>query len=108
MRCEVREGIFEAAIDDERLLKRITIGFDFKFIISEDADAAGGDLKLVNPVGGGTFSLNFKATADKLRKNERTFRVLDTFQMVRDDQGCDEAWQRANFVYPMTGRSRSR
>lgn len=103
MRCEIRDGIAKSSFPIDLPLSTVWVGFDFILTMTEDNDATAGKLKFVNPVSGGSFSLDLGASSEKSRINERTFRVVDSLQRISEEGGCDAESQRKNFVYPITG-----
>lgn len=104
MRCEIQKGVEAATFPRDVHLHQVAVGFDFVFTIQEDANANAGTLKFFNPVSGGGFKLDFDAGTSASRKNTRSFRVVDRLHNFAKEPGCDEASQRANFAYPITGR----
>lgn len=103
MRCEIKHGSTMSTFPPDVRLSQVSVGFDFTFQILEESNAGDGKLKFVNPVSGGSFSLDFAAAVEKDRNNTRTFRVVDTLERIATDD-CSPEWERANFVYPIAGR----
>src|SRR5262249_51483440 len=103
VRCEAKEGleaVLKAASQDatrrkhvEKIIAGTTIGFEFKFKMSEDNKAAGGLLTFTRDGAkpGESFeltvdaNLNGETAADKsVRRNTRIFRVIDDLNELKD------------------------
>jgi hypothetical protein len=103
LRCEARAGIIAANLP-QSILDNTYIGFDFTFDITEINKATSGFLGFTNPVSGGKFLLDFNGGVDKTRQAERFFRVVQLFAELRNDENCRHDTQRANLIYPITGK----
>jgi hypothetical protein len=101
--CEAKEGI-----DGEGLsalsLKNTYIGFDFSFDMEEKNNAKNGSFEFLDPFGRGSFSLKLSGGVEKTRKNVRFFRVVESFQTIKDYKDCFVDTARANLIYPIAGK----
>lgn len=103
IRCEARQGIFDAGIDNHPDLSSSTIGFDFNFKITETSGLTDGSLSFMSPAHGGSLTVGLRGGVSKSRVNERIFRVVDNLYDLKRDQSCEPDRLRANFIYPMAG-----
>jgi hypothetical protein len=124
IRCEAKEGM-EAALQRateqsalrrahvERIVRLSTIGYDFKFTMSEDNRIAVNELtfeKAASRPGDG-FKLTLladlngdqKTANDNARVNTRIFRVIDKLEDLHKARCNRVATTRANLIYPITG-----
>lgn len=102
-RCEAKQGIFDAGIENHEDLSKTTIGFDFTFRMTEKNQMTEGKLSFLSPAHGGSLTLGLRGGADKLRHNERVFRVVDNLADLKNDASCKPENLRENFLYPMAG-----
>jgi hypothetical protein len=103
LRCEAREGVLREKLPP-KALANIVIGFDFSFDITETNKAENGALEFIHPyLGGGSFALDINGKAEKSRNNVRFFRIIDTFQGLKDYKFCNEEVESANPAYPISG-----
>jgi hypothetical protein len=116
IRCEVREGLQKYLVEArdplhaQNIIAASTIGYDFTFEITEHNNKGAEDGKLFfkrpsfkNADKG--FSLDLTAKAEKIRKNTRKFRIVESLgELTNGSNGskCDKAYH-ANWVYPITG-----
>jgi hypothetical protein len=96
---------------DETLVKNIVqgtiIGYDFVFEITEtnNAGTAGDPGSLAfkrKGTGSNLLKLDLTASAEKTRKNTRSFRIIEDLNKLYDAK-CPREAMRANWVYPITG-----
>lgn len=104
MRCEIREAVNKLSSADNVELEGTVVGFDFVLKMTEENKATAGKLSFADPLARGKFTLDLTGSAEKERFNERRFRVVDNMYKLSLEENCSEQEQRANFVYPITGR----
>lgn len=103
LRCEISEGVKALSVTSTAELKGTMIGFDFVFKMTENNNATAGKISLLDPFSRGQFTMDITGSAQKERHNERRFRMVDDMLTLRDEEGCSEADQRSNFIYPIAG-----
>ncbi len=103
IRCEAREGIMRETLSAAGL-KNIYIGMDFSFDMEEKNDAKNGSLEFSDPFGRGSFSLTLNGGVEKARQTERFFRVVESFQELKDYKLCSADGAQPNLIYPTSGR----
>jgi hypothetical protein len=123
IRCEAKDGIEDALAKAssqgdyqrrhvERIIKVTTIGYDFTFIMGEDNAAAVTELSFAKGYPPNANSDNFKLTLNaswdnggnqNMRKNTRTFRVIDRLQDLHSENCIGANTAQANLLYPITG-----
>ena len=104
-------GLSDAAIERISGYVRSSIGYSFKFQITENNDN-GIDTAFRMPFTGGIFSLGISAGSSLERVGSREFTITEEFINYRDlnchtspDTGeTFEAKDRSNMLYPITGR----
>lgn len=105
IRCEAQEGLRSFADTDphgRKIIVGTTIGYDFRFDVTEINDASGGELDFRRPGANSNFLLDLNASALKKRQNVRTFRVVEDLTEV-EKADCSKEAVRANWIYPITG-----
>jgi hypothetical protein len=122
IRCEAKEGIEEALAKAssqgdyqrrhvERIIKVTTIGYDFKFVMTEDNAAAVTELSFEKGYStkGDGFKLTLNAgwdnggASDGMRRNTRIFRVIDRLQDLHRENCVGANAAQANLLHPITG-----
>jgi hypothetical protein len=126
IRCEAKDGLEEALAKAaslgeasrkhaERIVSVSTIGFEFKFVMSEDNSAVVSELTFERPsAGGDLFKLTLvgsiaadPAVSDKTNKlsrtNIRTFRVIDKLEDLHKAHCGRVKGTEPNPIYPITG-----
>lgn len=84
------------------------IGYRFTFNIMEKNNATVG-AGFSDALTRGAVTLGISGTNQRWRGNERSFRVIDTFEklaMTIDNKYCNMASRQADYAYPITGRLR--
>ena len=101
IRCEAQQAIFEHAPDPA--FNKGAIGYIFNFDILEH-NQAGMDLSFKQPfISGGEFDLTLTgAKADLLRRADRRFTIVDTFEELKRAD-CSDELLRSRFKYPIAG-----
>ena len=105
IRCEAQEGLrsFDPADSAARkIIAGTTIGFDFKFDVTEINDLLDGELDFQRPGATSLLKLDVNASVLRKRQNVRTFRVVEELKEV-EKADCSKEAKRANWVYPITG-----
>jgi hypothetical protein len=99
--CEAQQAILEHA--PEPAFNKGAIGYIFDFDIIEH-NQAGLDVAFSQPfISGGAFDLTLTgAKADLLRRAERRFTIVDTFEELKRAD-CSEELRRSRFKYPIAG-----
>jgi hypothetical protein len=114
VRCEAKAGLdrFKDRRNQEQITQIInatSIGYDFKFVMSEHNDLNAGGLDFVgkpnNKSSKGSRTLGFTGSARRGRDNTRTFRIIEELADV-DKLECSPATLRANLAYPISGSLR--
>lgn len=107
LRCELALGVASLKKTVPNDLDQTVVGVDLKLNMDETNNASGGKLALLDPLSGGKFTLDLSGAAEKSRSNERNVRIIDTFTVLKRiaaDKECNQQKQRANFLYPISGR----
>ena len=111
-RCEAKAGLEplrrgkrKAHID--KIVASTSIGYYFKFVITEANNATGGSLGFTKPwppPSGKTFSLNLSGDATRSRQNTREFTIIEDLADVASIKAgdCPEAAE-TNVAYPISG-----
>ena len=112
-RCEAKAGLdrFRNSRSKEQVAKIIaatSIGFDFKFIMTENSNLTDGELtffrKSTSPAPKGGLEVNLTGSATRERKNIRAFRIIeDLADVARAD--CSPG-PGSNLAYPISGSLR--
>jgi hypothetical protein len=110
VRCEVKAGLDR--FKNSRYQKHIkqiilatSIGYDFRFDMTEKNDATGGKVQLlgISASGATPREVDLTGSVERSRENIRTFRfVEDLADVERAD--CSVEALRANLAYPIAGR----
>lgn len=113
VRCEAKAGLerFKNSKNKEHVASIIaatSIGYDFQFTMIEDNNAAGGALNFLrrpaNKASKGSLEVGVTGSAERKRKNKRTFRIVEALGDVEKADCPAEA--RANLAYPISGTLR--
>ena len=101
IRCEAQQAIFEHAPGPA--FNKGAIGYIFNFDIIEH-NQAGMDLSFKQQfISGGEFDLTLAgAKADLLRRADRRFTIVDTFEELKRAD-CSDELRRSRFKYPIAG-----
>jgi hypothetical protein len=110
IRCEAAEGLREAlpqAPPNHPILVNTYIGYDFDFDIIENNNLGTGggrgnlkfERKHLSP--DGSFTLEVTPFAERQRKTNRNFRIIESLKQLREAR-CSEA-ETQNWIYPITG-----
>ena len=112
IRCEVQAGLerLKKSRDPEHIkliIGSTSIGYDFKFVMTEINNATGGNLsftrKPANPASNGSLDIDLTGGLAKSRMNTRTFRLVEDLADVAKADCSTEAL-RANLAYPIAGK----
>ncbi len=112
VRCEAKAGLerFKNSRHPEHInliIDSTSIGYDFKFVMTETNDATGGNLhftrKPANPASERSLDIDLTGEATKKRMNTRTFRLVEDLADVAKAD-CSAEALRANLAYPIAGR----
>jgi hypothetical protein len=106
IRCEGAEAI-RGIPQDHPFLRTAFIGYDFDFNITETNDivgaTSGGRGKLTfTDKHKATSKIEVEAAAERERKAQRTFRIIESLQQLRTAD-CSSEKARENWVHPVTG-----
>ena len=107
VRCELAEGVVNLRNVDRPQLETALVAVEFKLYMDEANNATSGKLSLADPITGGSVAIDLTGSAEKSRSNERSFRIVDTFAVLKKIDGdpqCKERSKHANFIYPVAGR----
>jgi hypothetical protein len=105
IRCEAQDGLRSFAQSDphgRKIIAGTTIGYDFRFDVTETNDLSSGELDFRRPGANSNFLLDVNASAFRKRQNVRTFRVVEDLTEV-EKADCSKEAARANWIYPITG-----
>jgi len=113
VRCEAKAGLDPLRrgrnrAHVEKIIAATSIGYDFRFVMTEQNDLNGGALtlkRLSSPPS--KVEINVTGEATRSRQNERNFRIVEGLADVANmkDADCSDA-ARANLAYPISGRLR--
>ena len=112
VRCEAQAGLerFKNSRHPEQIkliIDSTSIGYDFKFVMTETNDATDGNLhftrKSANPASARSLDIDLTGEATKKRMNTRTFRLVEDLADVAKAD-CSAEALRANLAYPIAGR----
>jgi hypothetical protein len=97
IRCDAKAAVDQHATE----LIDASIVYTFTFDIDETNDANLG-LSFLNPLMGGSASLNTGLQSEQTRHGNRNFTMIDSFDDLRKMKKCTRDGQK-NWVYPLTG-----
>jgi len=112
VRCEAQAGLerFKNSRHPGQIkliIDSTSIGYDFKFVMTETNNATGGNLHFTrkpgNPASDGSLDIDLTGGATKSRMNTRTFRLVEDLADVAKAD-CSAEALRANLAYPIVGR----
>ncbi len=97
IRCEAKAAVDKHATE----LIDASIVYTFTFDIDETNDANLG-LSFLNPLIGGSASLNTGLQSEQTRHGNRNFTMIDSFDDLRKMKKCTREAEK-NWIYPLTG-----
>ena len=114
VRCEAQAGLdrFRNSRHPEhvkQIVRATSIGYDFKLVMAETNDLDDGALDFVRKPAAkgskGSLTVNLTGKATKMRKNTRTFRIVEHLADVANAD-CSPETLRAQLAYPIAGSLR--